>query len=268
MSVGKFFMPTSVSLLPVHSIAKLAYGTKKIMFAPFCLPRSLLHWTANTTKMCLGTHLPFSPGNHGDHAPCATEFPRAGSVRNVRPLQQFLFPASLRFHQQDKDYLILLFQRPGPANTSRHEHLCTLDVKVLKAAPLLSVWLPGLESMWCPSTCQKMWHSVSTRCWGRERPLLCQPCCHAWLPTPLPRVPRTHGDLQRSQQNCMCRETLVRTAVIQQRGGDTWKSVWLKELWVTAERKHGIYCHMGEEKRSHVILGYLNIGIMTHWKNY
>lgn len=36
--------------------------------------------------------------------------------------------------------------------------------------------------------------------------------------------------LQRSEQNCVCQETLVRTAVIQQRGGDIWKTVQLKEL--------------------------------------
>lgn len=73
--------------------------------------------------------------------------------------------------------------------------------------------------------------------------------------------------LQCSEQNHMCQEILVHTAVIQHRGGDIWKTVGLKELWVTLERKHGIYCHMGEEKRSHVILSSLKVGIMTQWEN-
>lgn len=52
MSVGKFLVPTSASLLLIHNMAKLTYGTIKLRFSLFHLPRSLLHWTTNTTHMC------------------------------------------------------------------------------------------------------------------------------------------------------------------------------------------------------------------------
>lgn len=184
MSMGKSFISTFASLLLVHSIAKLAYDTKK--------QRGLL----------------------------LSAYPEACSTEVQTP----------------------------PKRAMTAVNTCWLARVALQSLPC---WL----------------HLGAG---GEKTPYSASPAAMlgSWLTTHSQRAPCTYRGLQCLEQNHMCKETLVHTAVIQQRGGDMWKTVKLKELWVTLERKHGIYCHMGEEKRCHIVLGSLNVVIMTHWENY
>ena len=145
MSVGKFLMSTSASLLLVHSIAELAYSTKK-------------------NCLLLST----------DPEACSTEL------------------------------------QTSPKCATTAVDTCWLTRVALQGLPCWPRLGAGGGRDPCPASSAAM---LGSRLLTHSR-----------------RAPRMHGGLQRSEQNHMCRETLVHTAVIQQRGGDIWKTVQLKEL--------------------------------------
>lgn len=293
MSVGKFSVSTSASLLLIHSTAKLTYATIKLRFSPFYLPRSLLYWTTNTTQMC-PRHSWCTLACKG----CAWEGICHLALQTTRIMHHWTPPVPIQ--REMVDYSVTSVPccsqissiKQGLSDSiiskarssKRFQTWVTLHTwhKDRESSSTVGVQLPGLRV----NMTSQLWprhHGLAggsgvraqQGCcpqalpggWERERPLSHQPCLHAWLPTTLQTAPHMPVGLQCSEQNHMCQETLVHTAVIQQRGGDIWKTVGLKELWVTLERKHGIYCHMGEEKRSHVISSSLKVGIMTQWEN-
>lgn len=285
MCEGKFMTATLASPLSVHSIAELAYDTQKIRFVHFCLFRSLLQWTVNTTtcaitRVSVRWHARVVPGSTSVIWHCKTR------------IMQHAPQNTLCADSETVDYYSNFCSLTDFINKTSIICLYYLKGQIQQILPHMgnsacSMYMPweqpcsgrfgcqGSGSVWCPSLASSLWTCVGIRTlgWAWLPPLgLC--CCHAgscqralckqpllaapWYPTSQAQAFAAH-----KTGLYMLRNSFPCSSDSAERGRYLENCTAERAMSDIGKKTRHLLPY-GRRKKSHVILGCLNTGIMTH----